>query len=111
MDKLAGGFMKMEGLTTDIDESKSGDIFVVGAGFGRTGTSSLQLGLNRCGWRSYHMREALKNGAKMMDAIKEVGSLKMQRKEALSDYDPAFTNLDQITLPTEAFDWDERLFN
>ena len=60
-------------------------------------------------WRCKYKR-LFDNGAAHQTAIKEVGSLKMQRKEALSDYDPAFSNLDKITLPTDAFDWG-RLFN
>lgn len=102
--------INVDGLNLDIDESKMQDTFVIGAGFARTGTSSMQIALAKLGWRSYHMREIFKNGSKAFKSMAKVGTLKCKLKEQAEDYDPSFSNFDQIVLSPEAFDWNE-LFN
>ena len=87
-------------LGVDLDvEPEMKDTFIIGAGFGRTGTSSMQIALAKLGWRSYHMREFFKNGSKAYDACIKVGNLKCALREQLKDYDPSFGNFDQIVLP------------
>jgi len=94
----------------DLDVEKLRDTFVIGAGFGRTGTSSMQIALAKLGWRSYHMREFFKNGKKAYASCIKLGNLKCDFQEFVEDNDPAFGNFDQIVLPKDAFDWNE-LFN
>ena len=45
-------------------DSDLGGIQVIGAGFGRTGTSSFREALNILGYRTYHMTEVVQNGKK-----------------------------------------------
>ena len=42
-------------------QQRSDDIFIIGAGFARTGTSSLQIALAQLGFKCYHMREIFKD--------------------------------------------------
>lgn len=102
--------INVKGLDLNVDESKMKDTFIIGAGFGRTGTSSMQIALAKLGWRSFHMREVVKNGVKACNAITKAGKLKCELKGKMKDYDPSFGNFDQITLSPDAFDWNE-LFN
>jgi len=100
----------VKGLDLNVGASDMKDTFVIGAGFGRTGTSSMQIALSKLGWRSYHMREFFKNGKRAYAAAIKVGNLKCDLREQAKDYDPSFSNFDQIVLPSDAFDWNE-LFN
>ena len=84
-----------------IDIKKTKGTFVIGAGFGRTGTSSLQLALNQLGWRSYHMREAMKDASKMQLIIK-AAEKKLKLKEPNSD--GSKTGFDKN-------DWDKYVLN
>lgn len=60
-------------------ESRSSvSLEVIGAGFGRTGTSSLREALNLLGYRTYHMNEVIKNDAHLEEwlaVLKEEKSL------------------------------------
>ena len=103
-------FIHVEGTDLNVDDSKMKDTFIIGAGFGRTGTSSLQIALAKLGWRAYHMREVGQNGPKACNALIKVGKLKCALREQMEDYDPSFSNFDQMVLSPDAFDWNE-LFN
>eukprot|EP01084_Bolivina_argentea_P189405 325721_1 len=110
MKNVTADIHHIDGLSEEIDESKTKGTFVIGAGFGRTGTSSLQLALSKSGWRSYHMREIFKAGSKHMNYMKEVGTLKCKLKQEMKDYDPSFSNYNKIALSKDAFDWN-KVFN
>ena len=42
-------------------KQRDDDLFIIGAGFARTGTSSLQVALARLGFKCHHMREIFKD--------------------------------------------------
>ena len=48
--------------TMELEFDASAPPFVVGAGFGRTGTMSLKFALDRLGYKCYHMIECVKGG-------------------------------------------------
>lgn len=109
------GFLKISGTENDIDHNNCKGTFIIGAGFGRTGTSSLQIALNKLGWRSFHMREALKSKRKMRMLIK-AAEIKLQLKETMkcSDSDNYKTvskdidnNWSEYVLNRDDFDWNQ----
>ena len=108
------------------------DTFIIGAGFGRTGTSSMKIALEKLGWRSdlsffiptssihhrvripssaiyrsYHMREVFGGGQHAMDSLITVGKLKCELREETAQYDASFGNFDQMVLSPDAFDWNQ----
>ena len=91
--------------------SKANETFIIGAGFGRTGTSSMQIALAKLGWRTFHMREIRKNGAKCGEAVTKAGELKCALRQKKKDYDPSFKNYDQMVLSPNAFNWNDILNN
>ena len=44
-------------------QKNKGDLFIIGAGFARTGTSTLQIALARLGFKCHHMREVSKDSS------------------------------------------------
>jgi len=111
MGKLLGGSQaQLNDVTRNpIDDNKTKGTFVIGAGFGRTGTSSLQLALNKLGWRSFHMREAMKDKSKMKLIIK-AAEKKLKLKKANSDGSKTVFNKDdwsEYVLNKDDFDWND----
>jgi len=92
----------------NMDTSDSpNDTFIIGAGFGRTGTSSMQIALKKLGWRSYHMREVFGNGKEAMNSLIEAGKLKCAARKQMNDYDPSFDNFNQMVMASDTFDWNQ----
>eukprot|EP01084_Bolivina_argentea_P108001 193034_1 len=62
-------------------EQTNDDLFIIGAGFCRTGTSSLQIALAKLGFKCYHMREIYKDktGFDMSEWYK-IGKMKYDLK-------------------------------
>ena len=99
--------VQVQGLDLNVAAPQMQKTFVIGAGFGRTGTSSMQIALAKLGWRSYHMREFFKNGKRAYTATIKVGNLKRNLREKVEDYDPAFAKFDECVVSKDAFDWNE----
>ena len=99
----ASGFLNIDATTNPIDHNKSKGTFIIGAGFGRTGTSSLQLALNQLGWRSFHMREAVKNRDKMQLIIK-AAEIKLQLRETIKCSENDWS---KYVLNPDDFDWNQ----
>eukprot|EP01084_Bolivina_argentea_P286485 491446_1 len=87
------------------------DMFIIGAGFGRTGTSSLQLALSELGIRCYHMRETWKTeNAKDMDHFIELGKIKYELKEKYNV--KSFDNWHKVNISKtrKNVDWNKTIF-
>eukprot|EP01084_Bolivina_argentea_P025073 46655_1 len=87
------GLLKLVGAETAVyngaidainDNTNTNDIFIVGSGFGRTGTSTLQLALAKLGYKTFHMRELLKDTNKMYLFI-QAAELKLKLKQEIKE--------------------------
>ena len=102
---LSGAKKNTEDATKNpIDHNKTKGTFVIGAGFGRTGTSSLQMALNKLGWRSFHMREALRDPSKM-HLIINAAEKKLKLKSSNGSFDKDDWN--KYVLNKDDFDWND----
>lgn len=88
-----------------MDRNKTHNIFLIAAGFGRTGTSSLQVALNTLGFRTYHGRELMKNwhhNEYWIDAAKKKIKLKKEHKVGKD-----FQGWDKTTLSKNTIKWND----
>ena len=97
---------KQEALKKSPDKPKEDDNkpypIVIGAGFGRTGTTSIKVGLNELGYRCYHMTEALANENKMHAELWYFlyqEKMKLKKEKNVTSFD----KWDQITLPHDKY--------
>eukprot|EP01084_Bolivina_argentea_P095716 172049_1 len=94
------------GLLNPIDVNKTNETFVICAGLSRTGTSSLQIALNKLGWRAYHLRNLVSNKQHhrfWLSALEKKSLLKKELKMKSND------EYDKITLNENDLicDWDK----
>eukprot|EP01083_Nonionella_stella_P202367 739341_1 len=66
-------------INTDLD-------IIIGAGFGRTGTSSLQAGLNALGYKTYHMREVMKQDDAQIWTYLYQEKLKLKKEKNITSF-------------------------
>jgi Sulfotransferase domain len=71
--------------TTSSSSEPPTELLVIGAGFGRTGTTSYMAALERLGLQSYHMRAALGTPGHMEMWIEYLTELKRMRMEAAGE--------------------------
>ena len=89
-------------METVFDASKAP--FVVGAGFGRTGTMSLKLALDKLGMRCYHMAECMKGGKNHDDFFMKLVTLpSRERVERLREFMNTNGFLAAVDFPACAF--------
>eukprot|EP01083_Nonionella_stella_P249931 863700_1 len=85
------------------------DPFIIGAGFGRTGTSSLQIALAKLGYRVYHMRETSKKENKNDRKLwNDVGKMKCNLK--IKNNIKSYSEWNKINIDSNSFDWN-KIFN
>eukprot|EP01084_Bolivina_argentea_P228975 386584_1 len=94
----------------DTNESKSEEPFIIGAGFGRSGTFSMKIALAKLGIRSSHFAELLKDRSKMHSIIEAANmKLKLRQKYQQIHQNESISNHDlwsNMILNKTDFNWD-----